>query len=168
MLAGGVDLPELGGHDDLVTDGRQRVAHELLVRERAIDLRRVKERHAEVNGLADQIDPGVPVHRGASVVAHPHAPEPERRYFQPARPQHPFLQSKSHAFNRTTVHAEKGGRIGTGSSRASLPASAMCPITGPKRPSGPRSSRCDAPGTTPDQQRGLAAMCVAALAGSLT
>ena len=36
--------------------GAERVAHQLFVRERAIDLSRVKERHAEVHGLADQRD----------------------------------------------------------------------------------------------------------------
>ena len=40
--SGRVDLPELRGHDDLIPNGCKRVAHELLVRERAIDLRRVK------------------------------------------------------------------------------------------------------------------------------
>ena len=55
-----VDFPELGGHDDLMTNGGKRVPHELLVRERAVDLRGVKERHAQVHRVPDQRDRLVP------------------------------------------------------------------------------------------------------------
>ena len=112
-----VDLPELRGDDDLITNGRERVAHELLVRERAIGLRRVEERHAEVHRLPDQRNRLVPVQSGAAVVAQAHAAKPERRYLQPARPQHPLLQGVFHAFNRTTIHTWRGRRCASGAAR---------------------------------------------------
>ena len=105
-----VDLPELRGHDDLITNGGKRVAHELLVRERAIDLRRVEERHPEVHRVPDQRDRLVPVQRGAAVIAQAHAAKPERRYLQPARPQRPLLQCVIHAFHRTTMPTCRGQR----------------------------------------------------------
>jgi len=99
-----VDLPELGGDDDLVANGGQSVSHELLVRERAIDLRRVKERHTEVHRLPDQGDRLVPVQRGAAVVTQTHTAQPQRRHLQPARPERPLIQG-IHASHRTTTHA---------------------------------------------------------------
>jgi hypothetical protein len=80
MLATGVDLPELRGDDDLVTNGGDRITHELHVGERAVNLRRVKESYAELHRLAYQPYRRVPLHRGAAVVAHTHAPEPKHRY----------------------------------------------------------------------------------------
>jgi hypothetical protein len=71
-----VDFPELRGDDDLIANGSQGVSHELLVRERTVDLRRVEERHAEVHCLPDQRDRLVPVERGAAMVAQTHAAEP--------------------------------------------------------------------------------------------
>ena len=106
--AGRVDLPELRGDDDLITNGGERVSHELLVGERSIGLRRVEERHAEVRRLPDQRNRLVPVQSGAAVVAQAHAAKPERRYLQPARPEHPLLQGMFHAFNRTTIDARGG------------------------------------------------------------
>lgn len=54
--AGRVDLPELRGHDDTITNRSKRVPHKLLIRERAIDLRmrdpRVPSNHdAHLQGL---------------------------------------------------------------------------------------------------------------------
>ena len=105
QAAAHVDLPELRGDDDLITNGSERVSHELLVRERAIRLRRVEERHAEVHRIPDQRNRLVPVQSGAAVVAQTHAAKPERRYLQPARSQHPLVQGIVHTFNRTTVDA---------------------------------------------------------------
>ena len=106
-----VDLPELRGNDDLITNGSERVAHDLLVRERPIDLRRVEERHSEVHRLPDQPNGLVPGQSGTAVVAQAHAPKPERRYFQPARPQHALLQSVIHAFNRSTIHTRRDNAL---------------------------------------------------------
>ena len=47
---------ELGRDHDLVTERRQRLAHELLVRERAVDLGGVEERDAALDGRPDQRD----------------------------------------------------------------------------------------------------------------
>ena len=59
LLAVGVDLePELSGNHHLVADGRERLAHQLLVRRRAVDLGGVEERHAEVDG--DRITDTIP------------------------------------------------------------------------------------------------------------
>jgi hypothetical protein len=82
--AGRVDLPELRGDDDLITNGSERVAHELLVRERAVDLHRVEERHPEVHGVPDQRNRLAPIQDGAAVVAQAHAAEPDRRDSQAA------------------------------------------------------------------------------------
>ena len=102
----GVDFPELRGHDDLITDGGERVAHQLLVRERAVDLRGVEERHPEVHRVPDQGNRLVPGHGGAAVIAQAHAAEPERGHLQPAGPQRPVLQCLIHARHRTTIQRE--------------------------------------------------------------
>ena len=106
--AGRVDLPELRGDDDLIPDGRQRVSQELLVRERAIYLRRVEERTPRSTASRISAIASSPVQGGAAVIAHAHAAKPERRYLQAARPQHPLLQGMFHAFNRTTMHTCRG------------------------------------------------------------
>jgi hypothetical protein len=105
-----VDLPEFRGDDDLITNRSERVPHKLLIRERAIDLRRVEERRAEAHRVPDQRNRLAPVQSGAAVVAKTHAAKPERRYLQPARPQHALLQCAIHAFNRTTIHTCRGQR----------------------------------------------------------
>jgi hypothetical protein len=92
-LASRVDLEaELAGDHHLPTNGGEGLTHELLVREWAVGLRRVEERHAPVHRRPDQRDrclliPGWAIGRG-----HAHAPETKRRYFeslsQPAPRQH--------------------------------------------------------------------------------
>src|ERR1700691_3785480 len=77
--------------------GSKCIAYELLVRERAIDLRGVEERHAEVHRVPDQRDRLVPGQGGAAVITQAHAAKPERRYLQPAGPQRPDLQGVIHA-----------------------------------------------------------------------
>ena len=53
----GVDVQaELGGDHHLVADRGERLADELLVRERAVDLGGVEERDAALDGCADQGD----------------------------------------------------------------------------------------------------------------
>src|SRR4249919_2086992 len=73
-LPAGIDLePELGGDHHLVTNGRERLAHQLLVRERTIDLGGVEERHAEIDGRADHADHVLLVASRAVAEAHAHA-----------------------------------------------------------------------------------------------
>ena len=82
-LAVGVELePELGGDDHLLADGSESFAHELLVCERAVDLRGVEERDAALDGRAQQRDHLLPVCRRAVAEAHRHAAEPDGRDFQ--------------------------------------------------------------------------------------
>ena len=74
---------ELRGDHDLVADGLERLAHELLVRERPVHLRGVEEGHATFDGRPDQGDHLLPVGKRRVVAeAHPHAAEPDGRHFQ--------------------------------------------------------------------------------------
>ena len=47
---------EFGGDHDLLPDGRERFAYQLLVRERSVDLGGVEERDATLDGRPDQGD----------------------------------------------------------------------------------------------------------------
>ena len=49
--------PELGGDHHPVADGGEGLADQFLVRERAVHLGGVEERHPEIDGRADQRDP---------------------------------------------------------------------------------------------------------------
>ena len=79
----GVDVEaELGGDHHLVAEGREGLADELLVGERAVDLGGVEEGDAALDGRPDQRDP-VPLVRGRAVAeAQAHAAEAEGRDFQ--------------------------------------------------------------------------------------
>jgi hypothetical protein len=55
-LAIRVDETELGGDDDLAAEGRERLADERFVRQRAVHLRGVEEGHAEFHGPTDDVD----------------------------------------------------------------------------------------------------------------
>ena len=70
---------ELGGDHDLVADRRERLADQLLVRERAVGLGGVEEGDAALDGGADQRDHLLPVRRRAVGEAHAHAAEAEGR-----------------------------------------------------------------------------------------
>ena len=48
--------PELGGDDHLLAEGSERLAHQLLVRERAVDLGGVEERDAAFDGRPEERD----------------------------------------------------------------------------------------------------------------
>src|SRR4249919_4134942 len=93
-LTAGVDLePELGGDHHLAPNGRERLAHQLLVRVRAVDLGGVEERHAEIHGRADHAD-HVPLVLGRAVAgAHSHAAEPEGRDFEALPAELSFLET---------------------------------------------------------------------------
>ena len=63
-------------------NGAERLADELLVRERAVGFGGVEERHAAFDGGPHERDHLLPVHRRAVREAHSHAAEPEGRHFQ--------------------------------------------------------------------------------------
>ena len=73
---------ELRRDHDLVADGLERLADELLVRERPVHLRGVEEGDAAVDRGADQRDHLLPVGKRRVALAHPHAAEPDRRDLQ--------------------------------------------------------------------------------------
>src|SRR6185436_12149351 len=73
---------ELGRDHDPVTYRLERLADELLVRERAVALRRVEERDAAVDSRPDQGDHLLLLREWRKAGAHAHAAEPERRYLQ--------------------------------------------------------------------------------------
>ena len=112
--------PELRRDDHLAADGRQRLADQLLVRERAIDLRRVEERDAAFDGCAEERDHLLPVGRGPVGEAHPHAAEADRRDLEPlsepALAEHDSVSSSNGAVNalttrrnlRRSAHRENG------------------------------------------------------------
>src|SRR5215469_4347241 len=66
----------------LIAARRERLPYQLLVRERAVHLRRVEERHATINGCPDEGDHLLLVTRWPVARAHAHAAEAERRDFQ--------------------------------------------------------------------------------------
>ena len=69
---------ELRRDHDLVADGLERLAHELLVRERPVHLRGVEEGDAAFDRGADQGDHLFPVGQRRVALAHPHTAEPHR------------------------------------------------------------------------------------------
>ena len=71
-------------------NGRKRLADELLVRERAVDLGGVEERDAAIDGRANQRDHLLLVLGRAVAEAHPHAAESEGRDFQIVLPSFRF------------------------------------------------------------------------------
>ena len=73
---------ELGGDHHLVAERGERLADELLVRERAVDLGRVEEGDAALDGRPDEGDHLLLVGSRAVAVAHAHAAEPDGRDFQ--------------------------------------------------------------------------------------
>ena len=76
--------PELRGDDDLPAERLERLADQVFIRVRAVDLGRVEERDAPFDGLSDERDHLLPV-RGRTVgKAHAHAAQAEGRDFQVA------------------------------------------------------------------------------------
>ena len=75
---------ELGGDHHLFAHGLQRLADDLLVGERAIDLGRVEECLAALDRLADQRDAFFPAHRIAIGEVQAHAAETYGRDLQSA------------------------------------------------------------------------------------
>src|SRR5207244_5876444 len=69
--------PELGGDHNLPAEGSEGFAHQLLVREGAVNFGGVEDRDATLHSLADQGDPVLFVHGRAVAEAHAHAAEPE-------------------------------------------------------------------------------------------
>jgi hypothetical protein len=85
-LAGPNVGAELRRDHDLALERLERFTDELLVRERSIDLGRVEERVAALDGSPDQGDRFATVRRRAITEREPHAAEPERGHFQIAEP----------------------------------------------------------------------------------
>ena len=83
VAAGEVEA-ELGRDHDLLANRLESFAHELFVRERAVDLCGVEERDAALDGRADQRDHLLWVGEGRETRAHTHAAEAERRDFEVA------------------------------------------------------------------------------------
>ena len=75
----------------LPAEGRERLADELFVRERAVDLGGVEERDAALDGRPDQRDHLLLVGGRTVAEAHAHAAEAEGRDFQVAAPQAAFF-----------------------------------------------------------------------------
>ncbi len=86
LLAGlGIDREaELGGNLDLLANRRQRIADQLLVRERSIDLRGVEKGHPSLDRGPDQRNALLLVEGLAIAEIDPHASEADRGYFEPA------------------------------------------------------------------------------------
>src|ERR1043166_3677743 len=75
---------ELRRQDDIVTDGFQSFADDLLVDPRPVDLRGVKECHAAIERGPDQSDARFFVNARAKPVADAHAPKPKLRNLEAA------------------------------------------------------------------------------------
>src|SRR5918995_639541 len=71
-------VAELGGQDHLVAPVHDSFAHQFLVGERAVHVRRVEEGNAELYGALDRGYRLLFVPRAVEL-AHPHAPEPQSR-----------------------------------------------------------------------------------------
>ena len=87
LLAVGVEFEaELGGDHHLAPKGRQRLAHQLFIGERAIDLRRVEEGDAALDRRPENPDPLAPVDRRAVAVAQTHRAVADRGDREPLFP----------------------------------------------------------------------------------
>jgi hypothetical protein len=82
---------ELGGDNDLFAQGRERLAHHLLVGEGAIDLCRVEERHTQLDRRPDERDRLLVIRCGSHTEVQSHAAKPECRDFQAAVSQYSLL-----------------------------------------------------------------------------
>src|SRR5438128_8888879 len=74
--------PEFGGDHHLSAQWRQRLADELFVGVRTVNLGGIEERDAAFDGRADERDHRLLVRWETVALAHPHAAEPERRDFR--------------------------------------------------------------------------------------
>lgn len=93
---------ELGRDHDLVAYRSERFPDELLVRERAVHLRRVEEGDAAVDRGADERDHHPHVAGGAVAPAHRHAAEPDRRDLEVAASECSRLHGHQ-GFTRTLI-----------------------------------------------------------------
>lgn len=92
LVARRVDLePELCGDHHVAAEGRERLAHQLFVGERAVHLCGVEKRDPALDRRPNQRDHLPPVAGPAVREVQPHAAEPERRHDRTVRPQLPFL-----------------------------------------------------------------------------
>jgi len=70
--------PELGRDRDAIAERREGFPDELFVRIGAVSFGGVEERHAPLDGSANQRDSALLVHGGAQAEAEPHAAQAER------------------------------------------------------------------------------------------
>jgi hypothetical protein len=75
---------ELGRDHDLLAHRRERLAHQLLVRERTVDFGGVEKRDAALDGRTDQRDSLLLIDWRTVAEAQSHAAEPDGRNFQSA------------------------------------------------------------------------------------
>jgi len=87
--------PELRREHHLVAHRLERLAHELLVRERPVHLRGVEEGHAPFDRGAKESDHLARLGERRVALAHPHAAEPECGHLQPASSERAFLHRSS-------------------------------------------------------------------------
>jgi hypothetical protein len=84
---------ELGGDDDLITDGCERFANQLLVGERALGFSRVEEGHPVLERIADQFHRRLPARPGAVAEIQSQAAEADGGGFKPAGSQCAFFHA---------------------------------------------------------------------------
>ena len=90
----GIDVPaELGRDHDLVLVRGERLAHELLVGVRTVDLGGVEEGHAAVHSGVDQRDHLLPVRLIAVAAGHAHAAQPDCRNLEAVGAQLAFIHN---------------------------------------------------------------------------
>src|SRR5207245_9244987 len=90
----------LGVDDGLAAERSQGRAPQLLVRERAVHLGGVEERHAALHGRPEERDHLLPVSRRTVREVQPHAAEPESRNFEAAASQLALLHFSSYDCSR--------------------------------------------------------------------
>ena len=97
------DLPvlvgesELRGDHDLVADGLERLADELLIVERPVHLGGVEEGLAAFDSRPGQVDHLRPVGNGQVALAHPHAAEPDCRDLELVDSEHSLFHGPTEA-----------------------------------------------------------------------
>src|SRR5207248_10304181 len=108
--------PELGGDHHLSAYLRQRLADELFVGVRTVNLGGIEECDAAFNGRADERDHRLLVRWDTVALAHPHAAEPEGRDLEIALSKFALLhcQLPPGSDGRGLVESERGGQLAVG------------------------------------------------------
>src|ERR1035437_707016 len=125
---------ELGGDDGALSERLQRLAHEFLVGERAIDFGSVEERDAALDRRAGQRDHFRPVRGRATVMVHAHAAQADGRDLKAAVSQLAHLHlstSFARAYGDDAVRAPQGAD-GTVAGTVRFSALQPPPVTAPR------------------------------------